>query len=151
MLKCSWHVTYSMNVCTRCLFLQQIQKIPNYPTEYRDDVCLYYRESNYDFCIPHYGVQYTYGYANNIGELTAASDAISVLGTLAYPFESSIYVKGDVNSDGSFNVADIVMLRNWLICASDASLTDWQAGDLNADGRLDVFDLILMRKILIPQ
>ncbi|MBP3310304.1 MAG: leucine-rich repeat protein [Ruminococcus sp.] len=122
---------------------------PNYPTEYREDVCIYYREADYDFCIPHYGVRYTYGGSDNVGELTAASDEVNVLGSPAYPFRSCI--KGDVNADGSVDAADIAMLRNWLVRAADAALTEPQAGDMNADGNSDVFDLILMRKALITQ
>ena len=34
---------------------------PNFPDGYEDDICLYYRESDYDFSIPYYGVKYTYG------------------------------------------------------------------------------------------
>lgn len=53
-------------------------------------------------------------------------------------------VTGDVNADGVFNVADIVMMQKWLICTGE--LTDWKAGDLNNDGIIDVFDLCLMRR-----
>lgn len=54
---------------------------------------------------------------------------------------------GDVNSDGKFNVADVVMLQKWLLCAGN--LTNWKAGDLCKDDRIDVFDLCLMKRLLI--
>lgn len=56
-------------------------------------------------------------------------------------------VEGDVNMDGSFTVADVVMLQKWLLCAGD--ITYWKAADLCEDGRLDVFDLCLMKRLLL--
>jgi len=58
---------------------------------------------------------------------------------------------GDVNSDGEFNVSDIVLLQKWLLGVPDIVLADWQAADFYNDDELDVFDLILMRKALIVQ
>ena len=53
---------------------------------------------------------------------------------------------GDVNSDGSFNIADLVMLQKWLL--GSGSLTDWQAADYDNNGMIDVVDLVLMRKAM---
>ena len=58
-------------------------------------------------------------------------------------------VSGDVNSDGSFNVSDLVLLQRWLLAKPDTELKNWQAGDLCEDSSLDVFDLCVMRKKLI--
>lgn len=58
-------------------------------------------------------------------------------------------VIGDVNADGVFNVADVVMMQKWLVCAGE--ITDWQAGDLCEDGVLNVFDLCLMKRQLIQK
>ena len=58
-------------------------------------------------------------------------------------------VRGDVNADGEFNVADLVLLQKWLLAVPDTELADWQAGDLCTDGRLDTFDLVMMRKELL--
>lgn len=58
-------------------------------------------------------------------------------------------VKGDVNADGNFTVADVIMLQKWLIGAGD--ITDWQAGDLCEDGNLDVFDLCMMKREFLNQ
>lgn len=54
-------------------------------------------------------------------------------------------VKGDVNGDGSFGVADLVTMQKWLLGAPDTLLADWQAGDFCEDGRIDTFDLSVMR------
>ena len=56
-------------------------------------------------------------------------------------------VIGDVNADGEFSVADVVMMQKWLLCAGD--ITDWQAGDLCEDEKLDVFDLCIMKRELL--
>jgi len=56
-------------------------------------------------------------------------------------------VRGDVNADGEFGIADVVMLQKWLLCAGD--ITDWRAGDLCEDERLDVFDLCIMKRMLL--
>ena len=71
-----------------------------------------------------------YGNASLVYLLAAASGEITVI--------------GDVNADGDFNIADLVMLEKFLLGAG--TLTDWQVGDLYNDGKLDVFDLIVMRK-----
>lgn len=56
-------------------------------------------------------------------------------------------VRGDVNADGEFTVADLVMLQNYLVRRGD--ITDWRAGDLCEDNILDVFDLCVMKSCLI--
>ncbi len=56
-------------------------------------------------------------------------------------------IKGDVNADGSFTVADLVMLEKFLLGVG--TLTDWQAGDLCNDGVIDVFDMCMMRKMFV--
>lgn len=70
---------------------------------------------------------------------------------------TDIYIKlkktlsGDVNADGKFSVADVVLLQKWLLSAPNTNLTNWKAADLNGDGALDVFDLTLMRKALLEE
>lgn len=62
--------------------------------------------------------------------------------------ENSRNVKGDVNADGKFSVADITLLQKWLLAVPDTKLDDWKAGDLFEDNKLDVFDLCLMKRYL---
>ncbi len=54
---------------------------------------------------------------------------------------------GDVNTDGKFSVADVVMMQKWLLC--QGNLVDWKAGDLYEDNKINVFDLSLMKQLLI--
>ncbi|MCM1133825.1 MAG: family 43 glycosylhydrolase [Ruminococcus flavefaciens] len=56
-------------------------------------------------------------------------------------------VVGDVNADGIFNVADLVMMQNFIL--GSGTLNDWQAGNLCEDDRIDVSDMILMRQLII--
>lgn len=66
--------------------------------------------------------------------------------------ENSIYtdsdtnVTGDINMDGAFNVADVVLLQKWLLAVPDTELANWKAADLCEDDCLDVFDLCLMKR-----
>lgn len=75
----------------------------------------------------------------------------AVAGTEIEGPEGYVFVEGDVNADGSFNIADVVLIQKWLLCAKDATLTDWQAGDLVDDDKLDIFDLCLMKRKLAKQ
>lgn len=55
---------------------------------------------------------------------------------------------GDCNNDGSFTVADIVMLQKWLL--NDGTVLDnWKAADLYGDNVINVFDLVLMKQMIV--
>ena len=58
-------------------------------------------------------------------------------------------IRGDVNADGQFSIADLVMMQKFLI--RGGTLTDWQQGDLYEDGVIDAKDLVLMRRMLSEQ
>lgn len=51
--------------------------------------------------------------------------------------------------DGKFNIADLVLLRKWILAVQDTTLPNWKAGDMNNDDKLNSFDLALMRIELI--
>ncbi|MGN0647757.1 MAG: glycoside hydrolase family 98 domain-containing protein [Oscillospiraceae bacterium] len=70
---------------------------------------------------------------------------------LVFATEEIIRIKGDVNADGTFSVADVVMLQKWLICSANATLTDWKAGDLSEDNRIDGLDLCIMKNMLLEK
>ena len=75
-------------------------------------------------------------------------------GTMDEPvFGSDIIVDiipGDVNSDGEFNIADIVSLQNFLL-GNEKALAALQAADFCGDGVIDAFDMALMRRALIEK
>ena len=56
-------------------------------------------------------------------------------------------VEGDVNGDGSVNVADLVVLQKYLLRKGE--LTDWTVCDLCPDGIIDGFDMVKLRKLII--
>ena len=56
---------------------------------------------------------------------------------------------GDVNDDGEFTVADVILLQKWLSAVPDTHLANWKAGNLYEDNQLDVFDLCLMKRALL--
>lgn len=86
-----------------------------------------------------------YGYSESSAEVYAAENNISFVAI------SSETVAGDVNNDGAFTIADVVILQKWLLTAPDVSLSNWKAGDLCVDDVLNVFDLCLMKRKLIEQ
>ncbi|MDE6788396.1 MAG: cellulase family glycosylhydrolase [Ruminococcus sp.] len=57
--------------------------------------------------------------------------------------ENPKVIKGDVNSDSEFSLADLVMMQNFLL--DNGSIIDWKAGDLCKDNKIDVFDMCIMR------
>lgn len=70
-------------------------------------------------------------------------------GTVTY--DKPVVLSGDVNADGSFSIADVVMLQKWILGIPDVTLPNWEAADLCEDGVLNVFDLCMMKRELISQ
>ena len=58
-------------------------------------------------------------------------------------------ITGDVNADGEFNVADVVLFQKWLLAVPDAKLECRENADLCEDGILNVFDLCMMKRKMI--
>ena len=56
-------------------------------------------------------------------------------------------VRGDVDANGRFETADIVMMQRFLL--ADGSLTDWTAGDFDENGRIHAVDLTLMKQEML--
>lgn len=83
--------------------------------------------------------------------LTDISSDLNDLGADFYSYEEyqNNSINGDVNADGEFTVADIVLMQKWLLAVPDVRLADWKAGDLCADNKLDVFDLCLMKREIL--
>ena len=68
-------------------------------------------------------------------------------GAWIVPDIGAVSVMGDVNADGDFNVADLVMMQKYILGSGE--LVDWEAGDLTSDGTIGSFDLVLMRKQIV--
>lgn len=94
------------------------------------------------------GYSYNNGYGIKSGFSIDSANGTAV----EYAKENNIrlksnFIKGDVNADSQFTIADLVMLEKFLLGAG--TLTDRQAGDLCNDGKIDVFDMIKMRKMIV--
>lgn len=82
-----------------------------------------------------------------LSALTAVMTAFSICGTAVTAAETAT-AAGDLNGDGKFTVADVVVMQNWLL-GKKGSVIDASAVDFCKDGKLDVFDFILMKKKFI--
>lgn len=86
-----------------------------------------------------------YGCSESVAESYAIENNIPFIAM------SSETIKGDVNNDGFFTIADVILLKKWLVEKPDAILENWKAGDLCEDNIINVFDLCLMMRKLINQ
>ena len=87
-----------------------------------------------------------------VSAVIAITSAISSVST-AFAADETIpttSVAGDVNGSGTFEIADVVTLQNWLL-GRTTELADWKAADLCEDDKLDVFDLGLLKSRLLSQ
>lgn len=91
----------------------------------------------------------------NSVKLTELCGDKNELGTDFYSLEeyedylNNSRIMGDVNCDGEFTIADVVLLQKWLLAVPDTYLADWKAADFVSDDRLDVFDLCLMKRAIL--
>ena len=58
-------------------------------------------------------------------------------------------VVGDVNADGVFTIADVVLIQKWLLTLPNVTLSNWKAADLCNDGQLNVSDFSMMKRLLL--
>ncbi len=91
-------------------------------------------------------------YYNYTKQSSWETEKNSTASNIAYRYRTKeSVVKGDINADGKFNIADAVTLQKWLLSEPENGLKCWQNGDFCADSVLDVFDLCAMKKELIKQ
>lgn len=61
------------------------------------------------------------------------------------------YSMGDVNTDGKVSIADMVVLKRYILGNDTMNNDNYIFSDLDFDGIIDSFDLVCMRKILLSQ
>ena len=61
------------------------------------------------------------------------------------------YRMGDVNADGSINVADLVSLQGFLLGRSNLGKEHWVLSDVCHDGKINVFDMVMLRRIVVNE
>ena len=98
----------------------------------------------------------SYNATYNLGEASIISyiDFFSNIGIEADDYFSDFMsgiIRGDVNDDGEFNVADLLLFQKWLLGVPDTELANWKAADFCKNERLDSFDLCLMKKRLVEK
>lgn len=74
--------------------------------------------------------------------------AVLTAGAAVTASASEIYL-GDVETDGSVNVADIIKLQKHLLGVQPLQYPENIAADLNQDGAVDVFDLALAKRAVL--
>ncbi|MCI7804555.1 MAG: endo-1,4-beta-xylanase [Oscillospiraceae bacterium] len=72
----------------------------------------------------------------------------SGFGVLELSNGSANHEIGDVNADGTVNVADLVLLQKYIV-HSVRDLDDGDAADMNSDNVISVFDAVLLRNKLL--
>ena len=83
------------------------------------------------------------------GDKTSATISFKIESDATVEAVYTSNVRGDANSDGEFNVVDLVLLQRWLTADSSVDLSNWKNADLCEDGIIDVFDVLSMRKELL--
>ena len=87
-----------------------------------------------------------------IGRFTASAAAAAVIAGYAQPFAAlgaAVLVKGDISRDDRVSVADIVLLKNYLLGRYGLNENQSIAADINCDGNIDTFDLAEMQDIIL--
>ncbi|WP_303790917.1 D-alanyl-D-alanine carboxypeptidase family protein [Ruminococcus flavefaciens] len=83
---------------------------------------------------------------------TASAVAGAVIAGYAQPFAAigaALMVPGDLNRDDWVSVADIVILKNYLLGRYGLNENQSIAADINGDGNIDPFDLAELQDIII--
>lgn len=99
--------------------------------------------------------EYNVVFMNEKTELGIASFYLNSKGAITNKVEFEYtgtvinYETGDLDFNGSINVADLVIMQRYLLAAQNISSSQFYVADLNADGRTDVFDMIVLRKKLL--
>ena len=76
--------------------------------------------------------------------ISAGSKSATIYALYAVPLNQP-QLNGDVNEDGEINVADLVLLQQYLVCKSELTDTQLNAADYNSDGVVNVFDAVALR------
>ena len=87
-----------------------------------------------------------------IRRFTASAVAGAVIAGYAQPFAAlgaTTLIKGDISRDDRVSVADIVLLKNYLLGRYGLNENQSIAADINSDGNIDTFDLAEMQDIIL--
>ena len=79
-------------------------------------------------------------------ESTEVSGTTAVGGQIDPP---AVNVTGDINSDGTCDKADLVLMQQFLLTESSLTAVQGAEADLNADGRINAADMALLKRLLL--
>lgn len=85
---------------------------------------------------------------SNVGDVAIVQISELVLGGEQIKTEPEV-LKGDVNQDGQITVADIILLRNFIMGRQTPDLRQLLASDLNSDDQLTVSDVVSLRNLIM--
>lgn len=78
--------------------------------------------------------------AGNTVTLGTNGQSSGCTGYTVFATPKAAQIIGDINKDGSCNIADAVLLKKWLLAEPNIALADWKAGDMDSNGRLNAVD-----------
>ncbi|WP_294410218.1 CotH kinase family protein [uncultured Ruminococcus sp.] len=94
-----------------------------------------------------------YVFAGWSGAVSSDSAAITVTAdkavSLVCTFKKAEYEQGDMNMDGTVNVADLLLMSKYLRGSETISKMQFELADMNEDDSADIFDLVRLRKVLL--
>ena len=88
---------------------------------------------------------------NAVTETTTTITATTTIANTTTTSEADKYLKGDVNADGEFNIADVILLQKWILAVPDTQIANWKAADLCEDNKITVLDLCIMKQKLLGE
>ena len=80
---------------------------------------------------------------------TARLAANETVRTVINYLNNFIYTLGDVNSDDLIDILDLVIVMNYILGATDLTMTQTLASDLNEDGIINIQDIIILINIIL--
>ncbi len=121
----------------------RVAALPSWLSDYTDTGLTAANSNSVSYAL--YSKEYKSGETVTLGENGQSSGCVNYV---VFAAETNTNVEGDINSDGTCNAADLVIIQKWLIKVPGTEPADWQAADLDGNGYLDVFDSTLIRRKL---
>lgn len=121
----------------------RVAALPSWLSDYTDTGLTAANSNSVGYAL--YSKDYKAGETVTLGENGQSAGCVNYT---VFAVQTSKTVEGDINSDGTCNAADLVMIQKWLINVPGTEPSDWQAADLDGSGHLDIFDSILIRRKL---
>ena len=70
-------------------------------------------------------------------------------GPLVAAIVDAKYILGDVNNDGTFNIADVTLLLQYLVGIVNSDAINMQAANVDANSAINVSDVTKMLRVLV--